>query len=253
VLVLAWRGGVGLEGHRPTAADDVESADRAAWGTRSLSALVTVGGLWAAGLLLSYPMCANRLTLFAFFSLVLIGLEGFALLGLWLERGLRTRWVELAPAIIAVFFLPSAASTVETFFTRDAPQNVRPLLPIIATEPERAIVIARCSSWEVLTLPEWIGRENVFYADERLREGLPTLPEVEEFWLISTGGYSICTAWIRGVREKAVVFRQMSDRDMTARLFYVRMPHLAGAGEREAGGRGDRKRSPGSADGSEPP
>jgi len=251
VVVAAWRGAFTFDdprarwrGHAeeddgarswtsgPTSdAAALEAADRAAWGTRTLSALVTIGGLFAAGLLLSHPLCANRLTLFAFFSLVLLGLEGFSAAATFVEQWLGWRWLEWLPALVAALVLPSASATVVRMFAEDAPENVRPLLPIIATAPDRPIVVGRCSSKQLLTLPEWLDRDDVFYVDEKIRAGEPSLPQASEFWLLSAGGYRVCPDWTDRLRADAETFRPMSTREHTASLHLVRMPADAGGGQ----------------------
>jgi len=231
LLLAAWQGSASMDHASAVDPNDPhasEAADRAAWGTRSLSALATIGGLFAAALLFGLPLCANRLTLFAFFSLVLVALEGVST---WIDLARRhrpdARWLELAPLALALLVAPSASSTVGTLLRVDAPENLRPILPLIEAAPERPIVVGRCSGMQGLTLPEWLGRDDVFYVDEHVRAGEPDLPAAREFWLVTAGGYVRCPGWTNRIRATAEVFRPVTDRSHTATLHLVRMPARA--------------------------
>ncbi len=205
-------------------------AERAAWGTRSLSAAATVGGLFAAGLLLSYPLCANRLTLFAFFSLLLVTLEGVAWAGESLARRGRGAWAEAIPLMIALAVGPSAAATVEALLTQDAPENLRPLLAQMARAPQRTVVVGYCSAPQALTLPEWIERDDIVYAHDRMAEGRFPIPVDQDVWLVTTGGGEVCRAWTQRVRERATRFDAVTPAGRGAMLFSVRVDAAASSG-----------------------
>lgn len=235
LLWNAWRGGFERHGESAMASRNVSDRDatdaeraaaeqRLAWGTRGLSALATVGGLWAAGLLLAYPMCANRLTLFAWFSLLFVVLEG---LSITLETALRWlgwRVLEWAPVLFVACVLPSSAATVSTLMFDDPPANVRPFLPILETAPSRRIVVGRCSGTQLSTLPEWLARDDIFFVDEQLRLKRPTLPDEREFWLINAGGYKFCSGWTDELARIAELYKPMFDGRHTAALHLVRLP-----------------------------
>jgi len=201
----------------------VETAEMAAWGTRGLSALATVAGLQAAGLLVDYPLCAGRLTLFAYFSLVLVMLEGLA----FLVRAAPTRVTKLAAEGVALVLLaaavPAARATVEQMWFVDPRENIRLLLPAIATMPERKIVVGACTENQALTLPEWLGRDDIFHVDVARRNAETQWPTEREFWLVATN-HGFCPAWTDVTRKQAVLFRLVSRPDPTITLHHVIMP-----------------------------
>lgn len=220
LLARVWRG-------TTRGASSPSARARDEWGTRGLSALVTVCGLGAAVLLFGGPMCANRLTLFAFFSLVLVLLEGADFVVSRAEHALGggVPWVEASTLVITLAIVPGAASTVRALVLEQPPENVRPLLPLLASAPARAIVVGRCSGWPLLTLPEWIGRDDVIFVDERVRAEQSPLPDdLTEFWLITAGGYMRCPPWTDALSRRALEFRPATDRSFTASLHFVRLP-----------------------------
>jgi hypothetical protein len=200
-------------------------AEENGWGSRSLGCLVTLGGLLAAGIVVGYPLCPGRLTLFSFFSLQIVTLEG---LGLLVRAASPRRHLAAAVrvliALCVVAALPAAGATVRVLLFRDAPENVRPLAPLLEARPELPIVVAACSSRQVETLPEVVDWQRVHYFDFELRAGGSGLPDAREFWVISAGSHFYCPWFVRGLRRDAESVELVSGPQHTAQLMRVRMP-----------------------------
>lgn len=226
-LVGAWRGPVQRAPAARRDAPIVDDADRARWGTRSLSALATVGGLFAAGVAFSYPLCSGRLTLFAYFSLVWLCLEGLA----WIARSggppaIARRAAAVLAAVLVAATLPAAAATARRMWFEDSPQNIRPLLALIAERPERRIVAGPCTRYPVLTLPEWIRRDDLFSVDAQIAARQSPWPAESEFWLLRTHD-PLCSAWADETRRRALSFTRVSPRGSMLELDHVVMPKAA--------------------------
>ncbi len=212
-----------------------EPADRVwGWGSRSTGAVVMLFGLVAAGVVTQYPQAAGRLTLFALFAFQLLILEGFAALHRWARRQRAAqRATSVLLALVAIACTPAAYANLRHVITRNPPENVRPLLPLIAERPELPVVIAICSEKQISTLPEWREREDIVYFGER--EGPPTerLPEAREFWILSAGSARYCPFFMP-ILEPLLESRQPRQRPGdTASLLLARLSDEAMA-EREA-------------------
>lgn len=215
-LRRSWRG---------SALDDDAETE---WGSRSLCCLICLGGLLAASLLVRYPICPGRLTLFSLFSLQLVMAEGFGALASWLPKTRAwTLAANVALGVLLVLCLPSAHRSARFMMLRDPPENVRPLLPLTESEPELPIVVAACSTKQLSTLPEWMHRDDIVYFDEQVALGRPGLPESGEFWVISAGSRFYCPWFHRGLEAKAESIERLDTVEHTASLVRVRMPMQA--------------------------
>ena len=131
----------------------------------------------------------------------------------------------LAALSLVVAVVPSAQSTALRMWLEDSPENIRSLLSLIAEQPDRKIVVGPCTSQQVLTLPEWIERDDIFYVDHAHAMQIDPWPEEREFWLIATN-YMFCPAWTDETRERAERFRIVSPNGSTATLIEVKMPPI---------------------------
>ncbi len=215
---------------RRAAAHAARAGDDVAWGTRSLGCLAVVLGLLAASFLVDYPLCSGRLTLFALFSLQMLTAEGLlaASEGIAHRTGTRALGALLLGALL-VCLLPGAYRSAHFLLTADTPENVRPLLPIIETVPERVVVVAACSTRQVATLPEWLDDPSIQYYEERVAAGLPGWPDDAPYWALSAGSGFYCPWTIREMERGAERIVPHHGPANTAALYEV---HPRGAADR---------------------
>ncbi len=203
----------------------IDSPTLARWGSRSLGCLALVAGVVGAGVVADYPICRGRLTLFALFALQILTVEGFYALGAWGGGGRRRR--ALAAAVTLAFtalVAPAAWRNAHHLVVRDVPENVRPLLAEIESEPSLPILVAECSTRQLATLPEWLDDPRVVYYEERVAKGLPAHPDAADIWVISAGTNFYCPWYLEGLRAEADSVVPRHTRDHTAQLFRVSMP-----------------------------
>lgn len=200
-------------------------SDEAAWGSRSLGCLVLLGGLVAASLVVRYPLCPGRLTLFALFALQIVTLEGFAFAARQLARLPRGRAAAGALiAVLVVLLAPHAWRNVRYQIVRDTPENVRPLLHHLDEEPDLPVLVAACSQRQVATLPELFEVERIEYYEERVTAGLSGWPDAEEFFVISAGSAFYCPWFQRSLETWADELVPYHNAYLhTAALYRVRM------------------------------
>jgi hypothetical protein len=192
LLGAGWLLGALSIAHGAFAVRDGQDAAHAEWGSRGLSSLLVVLGLVAASLVVRYPLCPGRLTLFALFAIQLVTVEGFAAAARRLERaGGRVAAAALVGIALGLC-LPSAARTARFVWLRDPPENVRPLLHHLDEAPALPILVAACSTRQISTLPELFDDPRVRYYDERVGRGERGWPDAEEFWVISAGSRFYC-------------------------------------------------------------
>jgi hypothetical protein len=196
-------------------------AEAPGWGSRSVGCALLVAGLPFASFALGAPICAGRLTLFAFLPLLLVTLEGFAFAGEELRRLPRGRLV--AAAVAAALVAAVAPTSVREASRRalaGAPDDLRPLLERIRQDPGVPILTNACTRKQLETLPEGLPTE-VLYIGEGGGVAV-ALREPPEAWLLFVPAKE-CQRPIERVREQAVAFTPHHAESDDARLYRVRL------------------------------
>jgi hypothetical protein len=207
----------------PSASETVESSDD--WGSRSVGCFVTLLGVVGSGMLVGYPICAGRITLFSFLALQILTLEGLALVMQLAGRWPSGRHVaQAAVALLALVAMPASLATVRTLLFKDGPENVRPLLPLIATRPELPVLVAACSTRQIETLPEARHMAQLHYFDHEQGWGESGYPDAREFWVLGAGSNFYCPWFYRSLSRQAESFTIRSGPQHTASLVLVKMP-----------------------------
>jgi len=192
------------------------------WGSRSLMSVAVLIGAPLASWVVGYPICAGRLSLFAYFHLVWVIAEGVASPGLFGARG-RLGSHAVALAIGAMLVVPTARN-LHFLATSPLQENVRELLPTIAEHPERLIVVPPCSTRQIETLPEWLARDDLFFARADMLAGGDGYPDASEYWLLSVGAGFYCPWYARGIERRGATLVQQGPRGRAAALFHVLAP-----------------------------
>jgi hypothetical protein len=196
----------------------------AAWGSRSAGCAFVVIGVLTAGILVQYPLCPGRLTLFALFSLQILTVEGLYGVGRVAERTRFGRGVHMAAMLgLVLASLPTAYLQVRNLYTRDVPENVRPLLHHIAANPDVPVMIPACSEKQISTLPEWLDRDDLYYYSDRLGSWRDRYPPEREFFVLSAGSNFYCPWFFNKLERRIDRKRFYSTRKNSAHLILVRL------------------------------
>jgi hypothetical protein len=166
-----------------------------------------------------FPLCPGRLTLFATFSLQMVALEGFVAVGRLLAR-FRGGSVLFAVAVVglALACSPTAFRKLHHLYTRDVPQNVRPLLHHIEARPNLPVLVAACSETQVSTLPEWIEREDILYYNNGSGKWYRRYPKKREFFVLSAGSEFYCEWFFDQLSERVESSERYHEEGNTASL-----------------------------------
>lgn len=167
------------------------------WGSRTLGSVVLLAAVILASALVSYPITAGRLVLFAQVHTQILILEG-ALFILTVRAGRKA----------ALFFLYAAAAVVTVYsvhryvdFIRSGPvENIRPMLSLIKPDLANAVWVHPCSVAQVESLPEALPVERVVL---QTRRQLP--PPGEKAWILWTNlSDDYCREWLDEARSRAL-------------------------------------------------
>jgi hypothetical protein len=195
------------------------------WQSRSLGCAIAVFGLFAASYVVGFPACPGRLTLFALPLMQILMLDGLAAARDSMRRVRFGRGVFVAGMV--VLLLPvglSAARTLAGLWSDLPYQDVRPLLPFIDERPDLPVVVDPCSKRQLLTLPEWRGREGIIQAsNNRFRRRRSPLPRSGEYWLVMAGD-DACAGFEARIRDTAENVTVFGPADHSAHLLLVRLP-----------------------------
>ena len=196
------------------------TAPAAEWGSRSLGFVGLLAGLplvsWVAG----YPICAGRLTLFALLPVVVLILEGLALLDRPLERWRHGSRISAALGIALVVALaPAAVRDVAARARAPARQNLRPLLAEIRSEPARPILSNTCTRKLIETLPEGVEPPVRFDPGAVVEVALS---ESREAWLLVIPA-PYCAPGIRRIRLASESFEPLNEEGASAHLYRIRL------------------------------
>jgi hypothetical protein len=197
--------------------------DEARWGSRSLGCLVTIGGVLAASLLVQYPICPGRITLFALFPMLIVTVEGFNGAARLLSRTKGGHWLALgSSALVLLLILPTSYTSARLRISRDVPENIRPLLHHIDAKPDLPVLVASCSTRQLSTLPEWQGRDDIIYYDELTENGQPHgLGDLRHFWVVSTGSNFYCPWFFTELQNRASRIKRYHTTRNSAALLEV--------------------------------
>jgi len=133
-----------------------------AWGSRSLGSLGVVLALVLAAPLIGYPICAGRLTLFAWPSLLLLALEGVDALHALGRRSLPALAVPpLLVAVLATSLVPTVAQQLAQQLREPLPGDLRPALARLERHAGWPVLVTPCSVLEVRALPEGLPSRDV--------------------------------------------------------------------------------------------
>jgi len=196
----------------------------AGWGSRSAGCLVAVGGLVVVSSLMQYPACAGRLTLFLFFPLQMILMEGTA----WAHEALGRRsgkppLAEAAATLLLVLMLPAAWRNLEQLALEDVPSNMKPLLVHVRERPELTLLATPCSLRQVEAHPGGMGAERVVVLPFDL-DMQRDLPWGEELWLINAHRKPYCRRYMKTIVDLSVEQRKLHTESNSADLFWLRLP-----------------------------
>ncbi len=192
---------------RPAAAP----SDAAAFGSRALANALVPLGLLAAAWLTHYPLCANRLTLFALYPISMLALEGVGLASTWIGRG---RHGEISSLIFVLALLasiaPAAAVNIAHQWSEPAPGDIRGYTAVLDAANELPIFVSACSTVQVKTLPELKDREDILFYNEDVvpsKEG--AFPDLDRFIMLSAGTHFLCPWFFKRLPEAGMIKRQL--------------------------------------------
>ena len=173
---------------------DASSDD--AWGSRTLGSMLLLLGTILASLILSYPIKAGRLVLFAQVHTQILAVEGGLLvLGLTARRRPAAIFLYAAIAIVIVY----SGHRYIDFIRSEPPENIRPMLPLIKAEAADTLYVHPCSVAQVESLPEPLPIGHIELAGKRQ---LPT--HGEKTWILWTNiSDNYCHEWLNEARSRA--------------------------------------------------
>ena len=169
------------------------------WGSRSLGAIVLIGGLIIASLLVNYPICAGRVTLFAQIHLQILAVEG-ALFVLTRWNGNRAVSV-ISYFLIAVVMFHSIRQLAR-FVRAEPEEDLRPVIARIDREAADTIWVHPCSVAQVRSLPDPLPAGEVLLGNEKR---VP--PRGQRVWIIwSHLGEESCRVRLEQLQQQAEVW-----------------------------------------------
>lgn len=166
------------------------------WGSRTLGSLLLLLGTILASLILSYPIKAGRLVLFAQVHTQILAMEG----GLFvLGFGLRRVVAMFLYAGIAIVIVYSGHRYID-FIRSEPPENIRPMLSLIRPDVANTVYVHPCSVAQVESLPEPLPVEHIELAGKRQ---LPV--DGEKTWVLWTNiSDDYCHEWLNEARSRAL-------------------------------------------------
>lgn len=173
------------------------SVDDGAWGSRTLGSLLLLIGTILASLILSYPIKAGRLVLFAQVHTQILAMEGGLLvLSFKVRSAVRTMFLCAGIAIVIVY----SGHRYIDFIRSEPPENIRPMLSLIRPEVANTIYVHPCSVAQVESLPEPLPVEHIELAGKR------QLPKSgEKTWILWTNiTDEYCHQWLNEAQSRAL-------------------------------------------------
>jgi hypothetical protein len=171
--------------------------DDHSWGARSLGSVVLIGGVLLASLLVNYPICAGRVTLFAQIHLQILAVEGALFV---LTRWDRNKAVAVAFYILTGVVLFHSIRDLARFARAEPEENLRPAIAQINSEAANTLWVHPCSVAQVRSLPEPLPVSEVLLGSEKR---VP--PRGQRIWILwSHLGEESCRARLEQLQEQAV-------------------------------------------------
>lgn len=166
------------------------------WGSRTIGSLILLGGTILASLILSYPIKAGRLVLFAQVHTQILAIEGGLLLLSLSAR--RKALIGVLYAVIAIVAVYSGHRYLD-FISREPEENIRPMVSLIKPELANTLYVHPCSVAQVESLPERLPVERIELAGKRQ---LPA--QGEKTWILWTNiSDDYCHEWLNDARSRA--------------------------------------------------
>ena len=165
------------------------------WGSRSVSSLAVLFFLLLAGLMIGYPICAGRLTLFAQIQFQIIALEGLLLV-------LTIRRPTLSISVALAFCLLMGVHSIKRYsdvMGGESDENLRPVLPLIDSTLADNVWVHPCSVLQVKSLLKPLPVSNVIM---QTRREMP--PPDQKSWIVWTHlGGKDCGRQLQQVKAEA--------------------------------------------------
>ena len=173
------------------------SVEDGTWGSRTLGSLLLLIGTILASLILSYPIKAGRLVLFAQVHTQILAMEGAMLvLSLGIRRVVAMMFLYTGIAIVIVY----SGHRYFDFVRSEPPENIRPMLSLIKPKVANTVYVHPCSVAQVESLPEPLPVEHDELAGKR------QVPESgEKTWILWTNiTDEYCHEWLNEARSRAL-------------------------------------------------
>jgi hypothetical protein len=180
------------------------STEDIAWGSRSLGSLILLAGVILAGVVVQYPICASRLTLFAQIHLQILVLEGaLFILTLSNRRKLGLLFLYACTGIVTLY----STHRYITFVREGSPENIRPMVSLIKPEIAETLWVHPCSVVQVQTWPEPLPVENVLFGKKQ------ELPQPgQRIWVLWTHlGDDYCRESLEKLRSQALSWQVIDE------------------------------------------
>ncbi len=166
-------------------------------GARSLGSVVLIGGVLLASLLVNYPTCAGRVTLFAQIHLQILAVEGALFV---LTRWNRNKAVAVVFYILIGVLLFHSIRELGRFARAEPEENLRPVIAQINSEAANAVWVHPCSVAQVRSLPEPLPVSEVLLGSEKKAP-----PRGQRIWVLwSHLGEESCRTRLEQLQEQAV-------------------------------------------------
>jgi hypothetical protein len=173
--------------------------DDSEWGSRSIGSIALIGGVMLASLLVNYPICAGRVTLFARIHLQILAVEGALFV---LARWSRNRAVAVASYLLIAVVLFHSIRQLARFVRAEPEEDLRPVIARINREAADTIWVHPCSVAQVRSLPDPLPAGEVLLGTEKR---VP--PRGARVWIIwSHLGEESCRARLEQLEQQAEVW-----------------------------------------------
>lgn len=121
------------------------------WGSRSLASIVLLGGVLLASVVVNYPICAGRVTLFTQIQTQILAIEGALFV---LTRWNRNKAVTTIFYILLGVVMFHSIRELARFVRAEPEENLRPVIAQINPEVADTVWVHLCSVAQVRSLPE---------------------------------------------------------------------------------------------------
>jgi hypothetical protein len=173
--------------------------DDSVWGSRSLGSIVLLGGVMLASVVVNYPICAGRVTLFTQIHTQVLAVEGALFI---LARWNRNKIVTTVFYILIGVVIFHSIRELVRFARAEPEENLRPAIAQINPQSADTVWVHLCSVAQVRSLPEPLPVSEVLFGGENrmppggkriwvlwshmgdvfCHRGLEQLKEHAEFW-----------------------------------------------------------------------